>query len=272
MPSTAGYWIGTLLIVVGVVGGIALFAVGVGRAVSLSTGTTLRVPGEVTKTLDPGKYKFYSYGYYDFDTNPTFTVLGPDGASVPVDDVAGPDHSFYSSSSSKIATFEATQHGGYQIKSAYRPDRPGSGSYDFTPTTTSRSGRPLRPTGDFIYPSTVTVAADDSSVASQSVPLILMGLLGGFVLVIVGTIVLIMTGVRRSSARKKLQPPRPPPGYGYGYGPLGAPPWSAYPPPVGYPAGYPPPGPAGAPPGMYGPYGPPPPGPGPGPGGFGPPG
>ena len=252
MPSAAGFWIGSLLIAVSIIGGAVAVGIGFGHLINLTAGEIMQVPGDSTRTLDAGKYKIYHssslYDPYDsYDTNPTFTIVGPDGNTVPVTDVAGADHSIYNTRSSQtIATFTAPTRGGYQIKTAYRPDRPGGSSgvptlpsIPSVPTTRPRSGSGSSGFGvdDYTYPSTVRLAADDSEVAPQTVPWFLGGFLGGFVLFVVGLIVLIMTGVRRSRARKARTPPRP-----FGPGP-GVPPWAGYPPPAGYPGGYPPPSP-----------------------------
>jgi hypothetical protein len=262
MPSSAGYWIGAILVALSMVGGVVLVGIGFGRLISLTIGESIQVPSDTTRTLDPGKFKLYhsSSNYDSYDTNPVFTIVGPDGADVPVTDVAGADHPYYSSSrDSTIATFTATQRGGYQIKTELRPDRPGHayGSYSSVPTTRPRSGQPRLEIDQYTYPSYVNLAAADSEVAGQTVPFILSGFGGGFVLFVVGLILLVVTGVRRSRARKARTPPRPP------GPPPGAPPWASYPPPGGYPGGYPPPGPYGQPPPPGGPYGAPPPPPGP---------
>jgi hypothetical protein len=278
MPSTAGYWIGCILLALAVIGGPIAFGIGIGRLASVGRTYSVEVPGDATPTLDAGTYELYvsSYDSYGYDTNPTFTVVGPDGNDVSVTQLAAADHSPYHYGKTTLGQFVASQHGGYEIKTATRPDRPGlpanpvpSSPFATNPRTPVTPTVPNRTFAESsIYPDVVTLGRNDSEVASATLPWILGSLAGGAVLVVAGAIVLIVTAVRRSSARKANNP-RPP------YGP-GAPPWAAYPPPA-YPGYGPPPG---APPpgayGVYGPYGAPPsapsPGPyGPPPGGFGPP-
>jgi hypothetical protein len=286
MPSSAGFWIGSLLVFVSIVGGAVVTGIGLGHLIALTAGTTLTVPSDRTTTLDARKYKIYLSNSTSqiYDTNPQFSITGPDGADVAVvDHNSAPDPSSYGEN--VIATFTASQHGGYQIKTQFRPDYPGHAFGGFTsiPSTTRQptTKNPALTPDQYTYPRTVTLAADDSEIAGQTLPWILSGILGGLVLFIAGLVLLIVTGVKRSSARKARAPQRP----SGPYGPPGAPPWASYPPPVAYPgAGYPPPAPPpgpgpygqpGPPPGPFAPPGPPP-GPygqpGPPPGGFGPPG
>jgi hypothetical protein len=268
MPSVAGYWIGAVLVALAVIGGPIVFGIGVGRLATVGRTYGLDVPGDTTHTLDPGTYKLYvsSFDSSLYDTNPTFTIVGPDGSDVTVTGVPGADHATNHYGQTPLGTFVATQRGGYEIKTATRPERPGSSSSYAVPSygTVPRNGYPSY-RGSYTYPAAVLLSRDDGEVAAASVPWILSSIVGGLVLLTAGVVVLIVTGVRRSSARRANTPPRPP--------------WAGYPPPVypgyGPPPGQPPPGaygPYGAPPpGPYGPYGAPPGGYGPPPGGFGPP-
>src|SRR5689334_13740171 len=170
MPSSTGYWIGSLLIALSIIGGSVAIGIGFGHLVSLVSGEYIAVPSDSTRTLDAGRYKLYHsssvYDYDTYDTNPKFTVVGPDGNTVPVTEVAGVEHSSYSTREQKLATFTAPTKGGYQIKTELRPERPGHayGSLTPVPTTRPRVISPPATTDEYTYPSSVRLAADDSEV------------------------------------------------------------------------------------------------------------
>lgn len=228
-PSSAGIWIGILLMLVGVggcAGGIGYSAFTVAdKITSVSDDRKVDVPGEQSydfKGTSSGFVVAYAATESELDQI-SVTLTGPNGL-VKVEDTQ------LSASSS------STDTGAFRIIGAFS-DQP-SGKY-----TLASSG----PKGG----SVALVSANLGSLLATAAG----GLLGGSLLAIIGFLLLVITAVRRSKAKKKFQAGGPPPGMGVavgGYSPHGTGPGGI---PAAAPGGMPPPAPgmappAAAPPGM----------------------
>lgn len=258
LPGRAGIIIGIALIVVGIIGGIALVVSGARDLVegideleylSIEAGGTVQIDEPGTIAVYAIRDSFSSGGGFStggaYDGPPlAIAVTGPDGAGVPV------------SATTSSVTYQSSGVEGVQV-ATFGAEVPGA--YRIEPVASG----PL-----FGYDRlAVGPELDLGSLGG-----ILAGVFGGGLLVVVGIIVLIISAVRRSRARRSLRPPTPygGPPYGgapaYGGGPYGGAPayggaagWA--PPPVAVPGSYGappppavPPAPPAAPPG----YGPPP--------------
>lgn len=222
VPRSRAFWVGLVLVVLGAAGAVAA-VVGVAMAVvpSLSP-QALRPSGETTVDLEPGEQAIWQAtgrtsggGGFTFSTNgrPTvrpgdLRVVGPDGADVPVTAIG--------------ATSETLNQGGQIWTAIAHVEVPRSGSYRVT--VRSSSGPEL------------SIGPSIGTSFRRSLPWFVVGVASGTLLV-VGTIVMVVAAVRRSSARKRLA--GPPPGV-----PMGPPPGAVPGGPYGGPEGAP-----GAPPG-----------------------
>ena len=246
-----GLWIGGLLIAVGIVGGILLVVGGV-KNISDSVDDMQRVPvadGGTVQLDSTGTYRVFLErpGINDDtaltfqDPTPLVRITDPDGSPVTVG---------------------------------------GAGSFQETYSINGRDGRKIgaftaRTTGTFRV---ATITSDGTATRGEiaiakhgpttGIFVIVGGVFGGIGVVIVGIIVMIVSGVRRSRSKQAFGGPpgsnwgAPPPLAGWGQAPGSpsgwapppvAPPGGAFPPPNAPP---PPPGPQGSPWGQ-GPMGPP---------------
>lgn len=259
LKGKAGLWIGALLIALGIIGGIAIAvisALGITRTID----DLQRVPingGGTIHADHPGTYRLFlerpgidNEGAFAF--SPGVRVIGPDGELPIVGERVNKTYSYSGHDGRSIGHFNAPRAGDYRI------------------TTTV--------TGGTLDRSEIAVTAGDPIAGLVGV---LVGVFGGIALVVVGAIVMIVSGVRRSRSRRELLGATgvplsgwavpPPPGtsgpygapYGVPYGagpppPPGAPGWA---PPPQAPGWAPPPPPPSAPGSPSGPPGGPPPGP-----------
>jgi hypothetical protein len=249
-PKRAWYWIATAIIVLGASGAIGWF---VATAVYLvgapDSYAHVAVPGEGSIQIkDAGQYTIYgettrTYVSSSSFSRPLVTIADASGSSVDISPT-------YSSSFGSSSYSNDGLHG-YPI-GTFRVDRPGA----YQVTVKDPLGAATSPTPGS---STRTTIATDPAVTRIAVgrdetARALRGFLGstalGVVAFIVGAIMLIVTGVKRSRSRRRLFPPASPaiPRGPYGY-PMPGP--AAYPGP--YPGPYGQPGHPGQPgqPGSY---------------------
>ena len=228
-PGTAGYWIGAVAMVLGVIGIIAVSVIGVSRAA-----VGLRFPRQVdassTIVLDhPGGYVIFEIsrdvGFAQAVPTPVVSVTDPSGAVVFTSTYEGSRTTTgYDPATGQrrrataVATFHADQSGTYRITASNLPVGSSVGV-----------GRGVDVNGG---------------------ALALGGMVSGLA-ILVGLVLVIVTAVRRHGRQG---PPGAPPGYPPpGYPPMGYPPhWSPSP----YPGSPAMPGPPGSP--VVGPYGQPP--------------
>lgn len=223
-PSKAGYWIGAVLMALGVIGGIALIGFGA-KSLSDTVNSFRRVDaasGGAVSFSATGRY----YAYYErvgikdrSDLPPVRITLSRGGQSETLTSNSGrsgADEHYH------IGDHEGVRIGAFTVRQ--------SGQYRVTV-----NGEPGGSATD-------QIAFGKGSIVRGLVGVI-GGLLGGGLLGLIGLVVLITTAVRRSSHRKRLA------AVGYGPGPpggYGAPP--AWPPASpGAPAPWPPPGQVGQP-------------------------
>lgn len=253
-PSKMWWWIGGVLMVVGIFGGVTVAGIGIGHAISMTKTQRVPVPSTKTLTLDPGRYQVQVDDYYwSYTINPRVFVTGPNGNEVEVTANSTPfNDAGAHTSPPKLGYFDAGEAGPYVVRTERRTDLPGDDEPTTTTrrgsTTTTRFGSSVNRSG---HANAVGIARADAEVASATAPLIIGGFVGMVLLVIVATIILIRTGVKDGRARKARRPKPayanfPPPVFAGGRG---------FPPPPP-PGAYPPPGPRG--PGPYGPQPPPP--------------
>jgi hypothetical protein len=258
-----GYWIGASMMIVGVVLGVAVVALGISRAVDAFTFPDVVDSSGGVWIDDPGGHVIFVVGPVrsanQFVPMPNIVVTDPDGATVPTApygssrSTTGVDSSGVRREAVAVATFSASEAGRYHLSAS-----------------------------DLGYGSTLGVG---EGVDGNFGWFALGGAAGGL-LVLGGLVVVVVTAVRRH--RNRPMPPGAGQAYGYPYpgapypapGSLAPPAVSSrppgfpampsgYPPPPGYPTVPPaqPPWPAGHRPSV-GPSGIPP-GPGPGPSGPG---
>ncbi len=242
-PSTAGVWIGVLILVAGLIGAGIWFVtgiVGIGRRINDLPRFT--VPGQTTLTLEPGTYHLYAE-YPDADNDPTpagslspIAVVDSHGNPIGVSPSNDSPYAYGTHVGRSAGEFTVAEPGPYTISAQLQTT-----GFETIDIAVARNG-----------------IIDTSSIIGSVFGSIALGAVAS----LVGIILIIVTLVRRNRWRRQFQP-RPSgwtgaaPGYvqpGYippGYGPPGyTPPGYG---PQGYPGtGYPPPG-----------YGQPPPGPGP---------
>ncbi len=229
LPGMAGIWIGVILMVLGAVGGIALVVNGA-RSFVDGLGDLQRVPisgGGTVLIEETGTQNVYAerpspYGGTNFQTG-TFsgygpsvylTVTGPNGSVYFDSNPTGSEtYEFDGKQGVLLGKFDADVEGEYRIQT--------DAGADVAPYTTIAVGQMFD---------------------VQGIVGVLGGVFGGGLVFVVGLIVLIISIVRRSKARKRMQTPYDP----YGGGSPG---W--VPPPMagagGAPAPWTPPGGAAAP-------------------------
>lgn len=231
--SSAGYWIGGAILLFGCGAAIVWFVIViVGLVNAPEDFDRVRVPGSIVLTLDDGDWMLYQEfpgadaGRYQ--TPPSVFVTGPSGRDVSLRTVTN-DYSYSTGSFDGVGLYEftAATAGAYTIETSTVGEPTGSGSQ------TVAVGRPL---------------FDTAQIGG-----ILGSLALGAVSFIVGLVILIVTIVRRSRVRRRLQPAMAP----YGGAPYGGPSYGGAP---GYPYVQPPgAGPPPSAPGWPPPAGPPPP-------------
>jgi hypothetical protein len=252
--SPAGYWIGGAILVVGCTAAIVWFVVViVGLVNAPDDFDRMSVPGSTVVTLGEGDWMIYQ----EYPGANSGTYLQP-----PAVDVTGP--SGRSVGLRTVSSDQTYSTGSYEGVALYEFEADIAGAYTVEATTVGEPGRFGRQ----------SLAVGRPLFDFSSVGGILGSLALGAVSFLVGLVVLIVTIVRRSKARRRLQPAMAaygtPPPYGsapYGAAPYGATPYGAA--PYGSPGSYPPapapPGPGQPPPPSYPPAQPPPPAPPPSP-------
>ena len=218
-----GFWIGGLLIVVGVVVGIVGVVVGI-RSIGDTVDGYQRVPAESGGTLeidDPGTYRvFYERDGADEGSGSPggLTIIGPDGQEILLEsDFSSESYSVGGHEGRKIGRFRAATAGSYEIRTVIGDGDLGIGTY-----AVGKRG----PAGSIVA--------------------ILVGVFGGGLIAVVGVVVLIVSAVRRARARRAAMgyPGGPGPGWGAPLTPPGgwappapgapaAPGWAAPPPAPG---------------------------------------
>jgi hypothetical protein len=217
-PSLWWFAVAGGLALAGIAAGIVLLYTGVTRVTDrVDDFTRIDVPGSGEVTIDdPGGYSIY-HEYFgasndddfddDFQSTPGVTVTDPSGNEVTLRSyTTSVTYDFGGHEGEGLYTFDAEQAGTYQVET----------------------------TGD----STSTIAVG-RGIGRGLVASIAGGLAVGALGVIAGIVLAIVTGVRRSSSRRRLNAER-----WRQQGPPAAPGWGA---PPGASWGQPQPGPAGAP-------------------------
>ena len=264
-PSSAGYWIGGVIGIVGVVASVIWFGASIGSYIGgVDSYPRVSVPGRETVHLAAGNFKiFVEYPGANLDSSGVNDV-----GSVAITDDA--EHRVPVSNAVIQETYSWNGHEGRAIGSFTAPH---AGSY--TVSTTSASGTT----------SIVDGIAIGKGIGTSMVGSLLGSMALGAVAVLVSLAFIITTAVRRGRWRRGQQgPPHGgyagypmaygappgsygPPGYGPPAGGYGSPPGGYGAPQPGYaapPGGYgAAPGPTGAPPSLYDPppgtgWGPPP--------------
>ena len=244
-PGRTGYWLGGALVGLGVVLGAVLFGFALSHSISefrelgddIDAMERFAVPGEEVVTLDePGEYVVYAEG----PVTPTGSV---GAAAVTVESTEGDSTPLVLRSVGIDETYEISGHAG-RAALRFTVDEPGDYRVTVGQVPASVTGVAIGPRIDVFGP-----------VGSVFVVIFVPAGVGGL-FVIAGATLLIVTGVRRSGARRRARvaagPPvpavpawearapgyGPPPGYGSPGQPLppGLPP-SAYPPPGWMPVG-----------------------------------
>jgi len=237
--GTVGIVIGAVLVIAGIVGGIALVA---GGAVNLTKNVAdyqrVSAASGGTMTFDStGKhYLFYEASAVEVANDPRGYVVAP--AVV----IVGPDQQAVQLEySGSRTTYDLNgRHG----RSMGHFDVTAPGTYTF---------RIVQAEGGNVHSGELAVGTTNPN---GSIGSILGGVFGGGLLVVVGIVVIIVSAVRRGKSR------RPPGGYGgygaYPPGPGALPGWGAQPGPATGPPGWAPPAPAPwSPPPTGSPAGPP---------------
>jgi hypothetical protein len=204
LPGKAGIWIGIVLIVVGIGVGIVL-VVGGARSLFDGVSSLQRVPlsGGTIELDEAGRQSVYlerpsfgtdsgfSSGTSSFAPPITVTVRGPGESEVDVFSRSGSEtYTWDGREGVLVASFVADEPGTYRVQAVLADDM------------------------EFYEGLAIGEALDFGGVAG-----ILGGVFGGGLIILVGVIVIIVSAVRRSRAKRSQQPPYG----GYGYGPPGAP-------------------------------------------------
>lgn len=214
-PSSAWYWIGAAIMVLGIVGGTAFGVIRFTDTVDkIDDFPRLAVPSDREVSLDEGGYTlFHEYpgaaSDYGFRFAPEVEITAPDGSSVPISPYGNEEtYSFGDHEGRAISTFRADADGVYRVQVLGEPN-----SFE-------------------------SIAIGDSYIGGM-----LLAIFGGMALaglgVVIGGIVMIVTGVRRGRAQRAR---RPAPAFAGGPAPYGgpggysAPTWGAPPPPGAWPA------------------------------------
>ncbi|HRW39058.1 MAG TPA: hypothetical protein P5254_15270 [Aquihabitans sp.] len=238
LPGLIGIWIGVVLIVAGVVLGIVL-AVGGARTIVSGVSDLQRLPidqGGTVQIDDEGQISVYaerltldrSSGFTTGGTGGlppvALSVYGPDGEPVPV---AVPG---------TVERYTWDQHEGVRI-ATFGAER--AGTYEIVPTAVGAIGGYR------------TLAVGPALDLGRGIVGILGGIFGGGLVIVIGVVVLIVSSVRRSRARRATTwtPSVGAPGGAVGW----APPPVAVPSPYGSAAGWAPPPPSAPPPPGVGP-------------------
>jgi len=223
-PSGAGWWVGGILMVLGIFGAAVVAGLGIGRAIALSTPQRVNVPSTRAMALEAGTYQVkVDDSSYSYTINPRIFVESPDGKEVEVNAggsiYSDPSYSSYSSAR-RLGYFDAPTSGIYTVRTERRTDVadefPVPPTTRWGTTTTTRFGTSRGPG----YPIAVAVSRADDEAATRSVPLIVGGALGGLALVVVAAIILGVTASRLARANRARPPevgaPRvQPPTYSY---------------------------------------------------------
>lgn len=240
-PGRAGYWVGGLLLGAGIVLGAVLFGFALTQSIDefrelgddIDAMARFAVPGEDVVALDePGEYLVYAEG-------PVIPVGRVGAAAVTVESVEPDSTPLVLRSVAFDETYDISGHAG-RAALRFTVEEPGDYRVSVGTVPASVTGVAIGPRIDIFGP-----------VGSVFVVVFVPAGVGGL-FVVAGAAVLIVTGVRRSGARRRARLAAAPVAPGWESMPAG------YPPPPG-PAGYPPPpSPAGygAPPGGAPPYGP----------------
>lgn len=200
-------WIGIVLVVLGIAGGIIGLVAGF-RAVESRIDEMQRVSliQGGTITLDaPGTYKVFAERPTSGGGSATAQITGPDGAAISIDPVAGSEeYDVQGRNGTLLGTISAPTAGSYQFVVA--------------PDVGLRNGG-----GQFA----VGKRSPGSALIGLGV-----ALLGGIAAVVVGIILIIVGAVRRSRSKR---PPTSYPQGGWGPAPSGAPAPGGWAPPPGQP-------------------------------------
>lgn len=184
----SGVWVGAVLMVVGIVGGVALMVLGFVHLASVTNDSPqMHVPGTRSFSLDAGEYVLY--GSDSGTTIGDVTVTGPSGDTLATSTIY----------SLQTLTVDGRSHVGFA-----RFQAPTSGQYQFA--VVDRSGT-VAPTA------TMIVGPSAFGLVGATLALVFGGLLGGGLVFLAGLIVLIVALVRRSRAKRSALA-GPPPGYG----------------------------------------------------------
>jgi hypothetical protein len=235
-PSAAGYWIGGVVGVVGVIAAMAWLVSGIiGYFGAVDGYPRFSVPGSRTVQLDAGTYQLFAeYPRANVD----LSGINPVGTVRVVDDA---EHQMVISSATVTETYSWNGHDGRAIGKFRVPT---AGAYTITAAAPTRGS------------STLVQVAVGHGLGESVVGSMLGALALGAVAVLTTIGLIIITAVRQSRWRRRSLPPTGPGYQRYpgGYGPPGAypppagfPPPSVYPLPGGYPSGPPPMPPPGAP-------------------------
>ena len=196
-PSAIGYWIGGAVIVVGVIAAVIWFAVAIGGIVgAVSDYPRFSAPGSRDVTLDPGTYKVFveypgaSSAAFSQVLDPTVTVANLQGRRIIVLPDSSETYSWNGHEGHSIGRFTVSEAGIYTVR-ASDP----SGESNLTPSYRS-----------------MQVAVGKGLTASALAPIFGAVAVGGLS-VLIGLVLIIVTGVRRTRW-KRSQTPGPPRGYG----------------------------------------------------------
>lgn len=219
--GTAGLWVGAAIIIIGIVGGALLAIAGVRSIIdTVNSYQRVSISGGTVRVDDPGTYRVFierpgvdsGSGFY---FQPRVSIVAPNGrASSLVPDTSTQTYSWDGHDGRSLGRFEADEAGRYRIITE-------SGATSGAAVLAVGKGNPFG-----------GLAAVGG------------GVIGGIIVFIVGVIVMIVSGVRRSRSKRELAG-------GYAGTPLGG--WA--PPPLmgaagpGGPGAHPPAGPTNGPPG-----------------------
>jgi hypothetical protein len=186
-PRALWYWIGGGLIAATTIGAVVWLVTGI-LGVDDKVDGFERVPAAEGGTItidDPGDYVIYAEGPQTTFGVSDITVTDPDGDEVQTSLYGGSlTYDFGGRSGSAQETFTADEAGDYEIET----DGLASGNAE-------------------------SLAVGDS-IGGDLVSAIVGGFVIGGLGLVIGAIVLIVTGVRRSKAKKERQPPAPPSAWG----------------------------------------------------------
>jgi hypothetical protein len=191
-PRALWYWVGGGLIVATTIGAIAWFTVGLMSLDDRVNGfERVPFPEGGTITIDEaGDYVIYAEGSLTTLSAPGVAVTDPEGDEVATAFYGGSlTYDFGGRSGSALLTFTADQAGDYQIE----------------PDTSDSSG--------------VVSYAVGQSIGGDLVSAIVGGFAIGGLGVVIGAVVLIVTGIRRSRVKRERRPPMLTPPSSWGQAP-----------------------------------------------------